>query len=272
MKHRFQQLNYKYFFFYFSFTHQRVNALLCKLEIVFTAYDIISRQIEKKKKLPCSSKANHIHIHIHTQQQQQLYKVLVCFVFVLYLMSTMKPWFMRGKVIHGFGRGGTQLGYPTANLELTDEAIQFLKPYDNQVLWGWGCVETASVSEYADEALRNAAPAELGPFPFAMSIGKSPQFKNTEISAEVYFLHEFHADFYDCVVRIIVLEKIRMQSAFTTLEELIKTIDGDIRFTKEHLKLPQWAPYEHHKMVAPTVTAADVGLSASLPAFGFVDP
>nr|AGU68156.1 riboflavin kinase [Crithidia acanthocephali] len=186
-------------------------------------------------------------------------------------MSAMKPWFLRGKVIHGFGRGGTQLGYPTANMELNDAAVEFLKQFDNQVLWGWGCVEAASAAEHADAAVRAAAPAELGPFPFAMSIGNNPQFKNVAISAEVYFLHKFPADFYDCNVRILTLEKIRLQAAFTTLEDLIKTIDGDIHFTNEHLKLPQWVSYEHHKMVSPTVTPTELGLREGVPSFGFLD-
>lgn len=183
---------------------------------------------------------------------------------------SMKPWFLRGKVIHGFGRGGTQLGYPTANIELTQEGIEFVKPYSNQVLWGWGCVEAESVAN-AEEALRNADPAQLGPFPFAMSIGNNPQFANAELSAEVYFLHKFPGDFYNCVVRIVTLESIRQQSAFTTLEELIKTIDGDIEFTKSHLKLEQWAPYEHVKMVQPAATGAELKLPDALPAFGFLD-
>jgi riboflavin kinase len=192
-------------------------------------------------------------------------------IFFFPVMDKMKPWFLRGKVIHGFGRGGTQLGYPTANIELTDEAIQFLRPYDNQVLWGWGCIEAASAQQHADESLRTAAPTQLGPFPFAMSIGNNPQFKNKAISAEVYFLHNFHADFYDCVVRIITLERIRVQSAFTTLDELIKMIDSDIAFTSQHRKLEQWVAYEHHKMVQPTASPTDVGLHESVPAFGFLD-
>ncbi|KPI86087.1 riboflavin kinase/fmn adenylyltransferase-like protein [Leptomonas seymouri] len=186
-------------------------------------------------------------------------------------MSTMKPWFLRGEVIHGFGRGGSQLGFPTANLKLDQEAVEFLKPYDNQVLWGWGCIEVESASRHADEALRSAAAAQLGPFPFAMSIGNNPQFKNVDCSAEVHFFHDFHADFYNCVVRIITLEKIRMQSAFTTLEKLIQAIEADVAFAKEHMKMEQWAPYKHHKMVQPKEAAADVGLSENLPSFGFLD-
>ncbi|AIO01927.1 riboflavin kinase/fmn adenylyltransferase-like protein [Leishmania panamensis] len=182
----------------------------------------------------------------------------------------MKPWFLRGKVIHGFGRGGTQLGYPTANLELSEPAIDFLKPYDNFVFWGWGCVEAAVPST---EEPRNGdlSLAPLGPFPFVMSVGNNPQFKNVDVSAEVHFLHKFDGDFYGRVVRILTLEAIRSQSAFTTLEELIKSIDDDVMFAGEHLKMPEWAPYEQHDMVNPACVPAQLNSAPQLPSFGFLE-
>ncbi|KAK7201285.1 riboflavin kinase/fmn adenylyltransferase-like protein [Novymonas esmeraldas] len=185
-------------------------------------------------------------------------------------MADMEPWFLRGTVIHGFGRGGTQLGYPTANMELSEAAIAFLKPYDNRVLWGWGCVEAAAESDAAAARAGDASPEPLGPFPFVMSIGNNPQFKNVDISAEVYFLHTFDGDFYGRVVRILTLESIREQSAFTTLEELIKTIDGDVAFAKEHLLRSEWAHYQQHAIVDPSAPPPQRGSDASLPSFGFV--
>lgn len=193
------------------------------------------------------------------------------------MQAQMKPLFLRGKVIHGFGRGGTQLGYPTANIELDAAAIKFLRPFTNQVLWGWGCVEAAAEASAAqqngDQQMKDALPGPLGPYPFVMSIGNNPQFKNVEISAEVYFLHKFDGDFYGRVVRIIILESIRLQSAFTTLEELIKTIDSDVVFAKEHLTMPEWAAYEKHDVVnpkcAPPTPAGDSSLP-QLPFYGFL--
>ncbi|CAG9582671.1 riboflavin kinase/fmn adenylyltransferase-like protein [Leishmania major strain Friedlin] len=182
----------------------------------------------------------------------------------------MRPWFLRGRVIHGFGRGGTQLGYPTANLELSEAAIDFLKPYDNFVLWGWGCVEAAEPNTWEAHA-EDASHAPLGPFPFVMSIGNNPQFKNVDVSAEVHFLHKFDGDFYGRVVRIITLERIRSQSAFTTLEELIRTIDCDVVFAEEHLKMPEWAPYGQHEMVNPCCVPAQLRGAAEAPSFGFLE-
>ncbi|KAG5466898.1 hypothetical protein LSCM1_01075 [Leishmania martiniquensis] len=182
----------------------------------------------------------------------------------------MRPWFLRGRVIHGFGRGGTQLGYPTANMELSEAAIEFLKPYNNLVLWGWGCIEAAE-SKTGERRPGDASPESLGPFPFVMSIGNNPQFKNVDVSAEVHFLHKFDGDFYDRVVRIITLEPIRSQSAFTTLEELIKTIDADVVFAEERLKMPQWASYKHHSIVSPARVPAQLSDPVQLPSFGFLE-
>ncbi|KAG5467444.1 hypothetical protein CUR178_01087 [Leishmania enriettii] len=182
----------------------------------------------------------------------------------------MKPWFLRGKVIHGYGRGGTQLGYPTANLELSEAAVVFLSPHNDLVLWGWGCVEAAE-AKTGKACAEDASPEPLGPFPFVMSIGNNPHFKNADVSAEVHFLHKFEGDFYDRVVRIITLESIRSQSVFTTLEDLIKTIDGDVAFAKDRLKLPQWASYAQHDMVNPACVPAQLTDSVQLPSFGFLD-
>ncbi|KAG5492737.1 hypothetical protein JKF63_01317 [Porcisia hertigi] len=182
----------------------------------------------------------------------------------------MKPWFLRGKVIHGFGRGGTQLGYPTANVELDEPAISFLKSYDNLVLWGWGCVEAAETGT-EDASTEDASSKPLGPFPFVMSIGNNPQFRNVDISAEVHFLHKFSSDFYGRVVRIIAVESIRSQAAFTTLEELIQTIDNDVKYAREHLKMLEWAPYQHQQMINPAYVQEDVIGSGRLPSFGFLE-
>nr|AGU68098.1 riboflavin kinase [Angomonas desouzai] len=153
----------------------------------------------------------------------------------------MKKWCLRGKVIHGFGRGGSLLGFPTANIELDESTTKSLTQYKNQVIFGWGCVE------------QNAS-EDAGPFPFAMSVGHNPQFANKELTAEVYFLHKFHSDFYDSYVRILCLGVLREQSAFTTIEELIKMIQGDCDNTQKLLKEEAYKPYEKDRFVLPTTT------------------
>nr|AGU68138.1 riboflavin kinase [Strigomonas oncopelti] len=147
-------------------------------------------------------------------------------------------WLLRGKVVHGHGRGGTQLGFPTANLELNAATIESLKKYSNLVIVGWGCVE--------------GLPGHAGgPFPFAMSVGKNPQFKDLELTAEVYFLHKFENDFYGSYVRILCLGATREQAAFTTLEELIKTIENDVVQTKQVVAMKEYEACERDSFVQP---------------------
>lgn len=148
-------------------------------------------------------------------------------------LSQWTPWLLRGRVIHGFGRGGSQLGFPTANLELSEDIMNNLLPYKETVLYGWGCIE-ASAEDSKEEGV-----AHLGPYPFAMSVGTNPHFKNAQVSVEPYFVHEFPSDFYGRIVRIVVLGKIRESIAFTTIEKLIDTIKEDVSCALNKLKVDE---------------------------------
>lgn len=156
------------------------------------------------------------------------------------LIAYMAPWYLRGKVIHGHGRGGTKLGYPTANIELNPATVTQLQPFSNLVLFGYGCVEPPTPAESG---------LGIGPYPVAMSIGYNPQFQDVALSCEAHFMHKIPEDFYGQVVRIIALGVIREQAAFTSLEALIETIDGDILKIRELLKRPDLATFEKHPFV-----------------------
>ncbi|KEG05354.1 riboflavin kinase, partial [Trypanosoma grayi] len=100
---------------------------------------------------------------------------------------SFKPFALRGVVVHGHGRGGTKLGFPTANVQLTDHVTEELKRYTNLVVYGWGCVmESGEESENSGTS--------KGPYPIAMSIGFNPHFHDKALTAEVHFLHEFGQD------------------------------------------------------------------------------
>lgn len=159
-------------------------------------------------------------------------------------LGPVYPWYLRGVVVHGKGRGGSQLGYPTANIDLDEETVEALKLYNNLVLFGYGCLEPEGGT---------AAPAEgFGPFPFAMSVGYNPQFENKALTAEVHFLQKFAEDFYDQTIRIAVLGSIRTMAAFKSLEELIATIDKDVEDTKQRLGDPACKAHEKEAFVTPT--------------------
>jgi FAD synthase len=69
------------------------------------------------------------------------------------------PYYASGTVVHGFGRGGKQLGIPTANFpnEVVDELpIE----YDQGVYYGWAQVDNGDI------------------YRMVMSIGNNPYFNN----------------------------------------------------------------------------------------------
>ena len=128
-------------------------------------------------------------------------------------------WAMRGKVVHGHGRGGSQLGFPTANIGLDPSTIDRLKAMENGVFLGWAQVEGKDPV-----------------YPMVMSVGYNPHFKDQSLTVEVHFIHKFETDFYDSTVRLVSCDQLRMMSAFTTLEALIEMIKNDIREAQHRLK------------------------------------
>eukprot|EP00758_Cryptobia_borreli_P007447 Tbor_TRINITY_DN5301_c0_g4::TRINITY_DN5301_c0_g4_i1::g.4798::m.4798/K00861/RFK, FMN1; riboflavin kinase len=126
-------------------------------------------------------------------------------------------WGMRGKVIHGHGRGGTMLGFPTANVELNNTTIQSLKFATDSVFYGFGLVEDSEHS--------NGVTHEV--LPLVLSVGFNPHFKDKDLSVEVHFLHSFKGDFYGATIRFVTLGIIRKMEAYTTLEALIEQIQSD---------------------------------------------
>ena len=108
-----------------------------------------------------------------------------------------------GKVIHG-EKMGRKLGYPTANLELTDRlklipaiGIYFVRVHvGNEKYFGM------------------------------MSIGKKPTVGDFEQSQEVY-IFDFDREIYGETIRVEFLEWLREEKKFESLDELIIVMNGD---------------------------------------------
>ncbi|CCW62154.1 unnamed protein product [Phytomonas sp. EM1] len=173
-----------------------------------------------------------------------------------HLQHNMRPWCLRGEVIHGHGRGGTQLGYPTANIKLDEATVKSLTPYAETVMFGWGCIEPEVTSEGTGDA--GTKPTEtqikgehLGPFPMALSVGTNIHFKETTLSAEAHFLHVFPENFYGRIIRIIALDIVRVQTSFDSLEALIAAIDNDIMKINAELAKPEHEKYQKHELMLP---------------------
>lgn len=136
------------------------------------------------------------------------------------------PYFCRGEVIRGFGRGSKELGIPTANFP--DSVVEHL-PADisTGIYYGWACVGSGDV------------------YKMVMSIGWNPYYKNTKKSMETHVIHTFKEDFYGEVLSVVMVGYIRPERSYNSLEALISAINGDIEEAKAKLDLP-----EHLKLKA----------------------
>ncbi|MCB2187626.1 MAG: bifunctional riboflavin kinase/FAD synthetase [Deltaproteobacteria bacterium] len=109
-----------------------------------------------------------------------------------------------GEVVTGHGRGGRLLGFPTANLRVSDELLP-----------GPGVYAT----------LMEIAPGRINPG--VTNIGTNPTFSDAELSVETHLL-DFHGDLYGHHVRLQFVEYLRGEKRFSGLDELAQQIGRDV--------------------------------------------
>ncbi|OGR27447.1 MAG: riboflavin biosynthesis protein RibF [Desulfobacterales bacterium RIFOXYA12_FULL_46_15] len=115
---------------------------------------------------------------------------------------------IRGKVIKGRHRGGSQLGFPTANIKLHDELCPKLGVYAVTV-------ETVK-----------------GKFRGVANIGFSPTFDDHQFTIEVHIL-DFNQDIYATRIRVNMIKRLRDEKKFASIRELSDQIKKDIEIAKE---------------------------------------
>jgi len=115
-----------------------------------------------------------------------------------------RPFNLRGYVIAGAGRG-IELGFPTANLDIDPQ----------QALPSEGVYATWA---YIDDKA----------YPSVTNIGKRPTFGSSPRTVEVYLL-DYHGNLYESELRIDIIERLRGERRFDTVEELKKQIAEDIK-------------------------------------------
>ncbi len=118
---------------------------------------------------------------------------------------------IRGKVIKGRERGGSKLGFPTANIKLHDELCPKIGVY--AVL-----VETS-----------------IGNFKGVANIGFSPTFGDHIFTIEVHIL-DFNNDIYNTRIRVNMVKRLRDEKKFDSIEQLSEQIRQDIEISKEILE------------------------------------
>jgi len=113
---------------------------------------------------------------------------------------------VRGPVVHGDGRGGIDLGCPTANLELD---ARLALPGDG-VYAGW----------YRDES--------LGATPAAISVGRRPTFlEGADPIVEAHVIG-FDGDLYGHGAKVSFLERLRGEERFESVEALVAQMQLDV--------------------------------------------
>lgn len=137
------------------------------------------------------------------------------------------PYFCRGQVVRGFGRGSKQLGIPTANFP--EQVVDNL-PADvsTGIYYGWASVGSGDVHK------------------MVVSIGWNPYYKNTKKSMETHIMHTFKEDFYGEILNVAIVGYLRPEKNFDSLESLISAIQGDIEEAKKRLDLPEHLKLKEH--------------------------
>ena len=119
-----------------------------------------------------------------------------------------------GTVIHGMKRGGPMLGFPTANIHLTDELFPRTGVY---AVW----------AEVQDLVL-----------PAVANIGFNPTFGNEVLSVEVHIM-DFQGDLYDQDIFVHFVQRLRSEKKFAGLDQLKAQIAKDKTIARTILASPE---------------------------------
>lgn len=115
-----------------------------------------------------------------------------------------------GKVIKGFGRGSSILGYPTANISPIQEIIPKEGVY----------------------AVKVTIPDTQKTFRGVANIGKNPTFGNNSLSYEVHIL-DFRENLLGKNIRVHFIHRLREEKKFSSSHELKESIAKDIEEAKK---------------------------------------
>lgn len=151
---------------------------------------------------------------------------------------------LRGPVDEGYGRGGKQLGFPTANLpsSLFADALQDIP---TGVYFGWAVIEGD------DETGRNT------PQKAVVNVGYSPTFVKKENKEKIVEAHimleedeEKLSDFYNETMRLALSGFLRPEMKFPSFPDLVAAINNDVVVAKEALAVDPYASLVNDPFIA----------------------
>ena len=120
--------------------------------------------------------------------------------------SLGRAYAVEGVVVRGDGRGGRELGIPTANLDVA------------------GDLAVPANGVYAGHLADEAGP----PRPAAISVGVNPQFHTSGLRVEAHVL-DFDGDLLGAHVWLTFEHRLRDEAAFATVDDLVAQMHRDIR-------------------------------------------
>jgi riboflavin kinase / FMN adenylyltransferase len=126
-----------------------------------------------------------------------------------------RPHEVRGVVVHGDGRGGPELGFPTANLMIDED------------------IALPAVGIYAGYFTR----ADGSVHPAAISVGRRPTFYRADpasVLVEAYLLH-FEGDLYGELSRVSFVCRLRDEQQFDSVDALIAQMHQDAAAAEQAL-------------------------------------
>lgn len=135
-----------------------------------------------------------------------------------------RPHRVSGTVVRGAGRGGRDLGYPTANLDLAEYTAV---PVDG-VYAGWF---TLLDDQPVDGSL---IPGRR--YPAAISVGTNPTFGDAARSVEAFVLDE-SADLYGRTAAVEFVDHVRDMEKFSSVDELLDAMGRDVDRTRRVLEI-----------------------------------
>lgn len=133
------------------------------------------------------------------------------------------PIVVHDEVLTGYSRGSSELGIPTANINVTS-ALDTLAP---GIYFGFLRVKPRA--HKSPEFIKNQANQEvhfdygaslkgqdLQTHEMVMSIGWNPFYNNTCKAAEVHIIHQFSGTFYGAGIDVVILGYLRPELNYTT--------------------------------------------------------
>jgi riboflavin kinase/FMN adenylyltransferase len=122
-----------------------------------------------------------------------------------------RPFHLRGTVVRGAGRGGKDLGFPTANLSVQQELIPRDGVYLGQVRIGAG--------------LRDAL----------VNVGDNPTFGINPVTVESFLL-DFDGAIYESAIDVLFLDRLRDEVRFAGPEPLRVQMEKDLARAREFFR------------------------------------